>query len=153
MPQYCKSNIFVVFMLCFPHLYVWYRVSSATTWSLSRCQVHAPVRTCGNPAWTTIRSTIGNPLTLLQNLGTWTESRRSHSKKLQCSLLLELEFIAASTKWECEFNCIYFCSSSIPLYRKLIGEKMLNPAVRSNSMEHLETKSLPSRSPPNTPNW
>lgn len=43
--------------------------------------------------------------------------------------------------------------SSIPLYRKLIGEKMLNPAVRSNSMEHLETKSLPSRSPPNTPNW
>ncbi|ROL47774.1 Tyrosine-protein phosphatase non-receptor type 3 [Anabarilius grahami] len=42
--------------------------------------------------------------------------------------------------------------SSIPLYRKLIGEKILNPAVRSNSMEHLETKSLPSRSPPNTPN-
>uniref|UniRef100_A0A8C1C8H7 protein-tyrosine-phosphatase n=1 Tax=Cyprinus carpio carpio TaxID=630221 RepID=A0A8C1C8H7_CYPCA len=43
--------------------------------------------------------------------------------------------------------------SSVPLYRKLIGEKMLNPAVRSNSAEHLETKSLPSRSPPNTPNW
>ncbi|KTF86459.1 hypothetical protein cypCar_00009834, partial [Cyprinus carpio] len=43
--------------------------------------------------------------------------------------------------------------SSIPLYRKLIGEKILNPAVRSNSVEQLETKSLPSRSPPNTPNW
>uniref|UniRef100_A0A671M4V0 protein-tyrosine-phosphatase n=1 Tax=Sinocyclocheilus anshuiensis TaxID=1608454 RepID=A0A671M4V0_9TELE len=43
--------------------------------------------------------------------------------------------------------------SSVPLYRKLIGEKMLNPAVRSNSVEHFETKSLPSRSPPNTPNW
>uniref|UniRef100_A0A673M4J6 protein-tyrosine-phosphatase n=1 Tax=Sinocyclocheilus rhinocerous TaxID=307959 RepID=A0A673M4J6_9TELE len=43
--------------------------------------------------------------------------------------------------------------SSIPLYRKLIGEIMLNPAVRSNSVEQLETKSLPSRSPPNTPNW
>ncbi|XP_043118008.1 tyrosine-protein phosphatase non-receptor type 3 isoform X2 [Puntigrus tetrazona] len=43
--------------------------------------------------------------------------------------------------------------SSIPLYRKLIGEKMLNPAVRSSSVEQLETKSLPSRSPPNTPNW
>uniref|UniRef100_A0A671MTZ3 protein-tyrosine-phosphatase n=1 Tax=Sinocyclocheilus anshuiensis TaxID=1608454 RepID=A0A671MTZ3_9TELE len=43
--------------------------------------------------------------------------------------------------------------SSIPLYRKLIGEKMLNPVVRSNSVEQLETKSLPSRSPPNTPNW
>uniref|UniRef100_A0A671MSG9 Tyrosine-protein phosphatase non-receptor type 3-like n=1 Tax=Sinocyclocheilus anshuiensis TaxID=1608454 RepID=A0A671MSG9_9TELE len=41
---------------------------------------------------------------------------------------------------------------SIPLYRKLIGEKMLNPVVRSNSVEQLETKSLPSRSPPNTPN-
>uniref|UniRef100_A0A673JIB7 protein-tyrosine-phosphatase n=1 Tax=Sinocyclocheilus rhinocerous TaxID=307959 RepID=A0A673JIB7_9TELE len=43
--------------------------------------------------------------------------------------------------------------SSVPLYRKLIGEKMLNPAVRFNSVEHFETKSLPSRSPPNTPNW
>uniref|UniRef100_A0A672SFA1 protein-tyrosine-phosphatase n=1 Tax=Sinocyclocheilus grahami TaxID=75366 RepID=A0A672SFA1_SINGR len=43
--------------------------------------------------------------------------------------------------------------SSVPLYRKLIGEKMFNPAVRSNSVEHFETKSLPSRSPPNTPNW
>uniref|UniRef100_A0A673JM34 protein-tyrosine-phosphatase n=1 Tax=Sinocyclocheilus rhinocerous TaxID=307959 RepID=A0A673JM34_9TELE len=53
----------------------------------------------------------------------------------------------------CVFNCIYFCYSSVPLYRKLIGEKMLNPAVRFNSVEHFETKSLPSRSPPNTPNW
>uniref|UniRef100_A0A671MC05 protein-tyrosine-phosphatase n=1 Tax=Sinocyclocheilus anshuiensis TaxID=1608454 RepID=A0A671MC05_9TELE len=44
-------------------------------------------------------------------------------------------------------------TDSVPLYRKLIGEKMLNPAVRSNSVEHFETKSLPSRSPPNTPNW
>uniref|UniRef100_A0A673M4Z3 protein-tyrosine-phosphatase n=1 Tax=Sinocyclocheilus rhinocerous TaxID=307959 RepID=A0A673M4Z3_9TELE len=44
-------------------------------------------------------------------------------------------------------------TDSIPLYRKLIGEIMLNPAVRSNSVEQLETKSLPSRSPPNTPNW
>uniref|UniRef100_A0A672QZ80 Protein tyrosine phosphatase non-receptor type 3 n=1 Tax=Sinocyclocheilus grahami TaxID=75366 RepID=A0A672QZ80_SINGR len=44
-------------------------------------------------------------------------------------------------------------TDSIPLYRKLIGEKMLNPVVRSNSVEQLETKSLPSRSPPNTPNW
>ncbi|KAA0703307.1 Tyrosine-protein phosphatase non-receptor type 3 [Triplophysa tibetana] len=43
--------------------------------------------------------------------------------------------------------------SSAYLYRKLLGEKMLNPAVRSISTEHLETKSLPSRSPPNTPNW
>ncbi|XP_026084293.1 tyrosine-protein phosphatase non-receptor type 3-like isoform X1 [Carassius auratus] len=43
--------------------------------------------------------------------------------------------------------------SSIPLYRKLIGEKMLNPTVRSDSVDHFETKSLPSRSPPNTPNW
>ncbi|XP_065116918.1 tyrosine-protein phosphatase non-receptor type 3 [Paramisgurnus dabryanus] len=43
--------------------------------------------------------------------------------------------------------------SSVYLYRKLIGEKMLNPAVRSSSTEHLETKSLPSRSPPSTPNW
>ncbi|TRY84566.1 hypothetical protein DNTS_001311 [Danionella cerebrum] len=34
---------------------------------------------------------------------------------------------------------------AIPLYRKLIGEKTLNPVEMSNSMEHLETKSLPSR--------
>ncbi|KAG7317820.1 hypothetical protein KOW79_018855 [Hemibagrus wyckioides] len=42
---------------------------------------------------------------------------------------------------------------SVPLYRKLVGEVMWNPLIRSLSTEHLETKSLPSRSPPSTPNW
>ncbi|XP_066529806.1 tyrosine-protein phosphatase non-receptor type 3 [Hoplias malabaricus] len=42
---------------------------------------------------------------------------------------------------------------SVPLYRKLIGDVMLNPVKKSLSTEHLETKSLPSRSPPSTPNW
>ncbi|XP_030639282.1 tyrosine-protein phosphatase non-receptor type 3 [Chanos chanos] len=44
-------------------------------------------------------------------------------------------------------------SRSIPLYRKLVGENLWNSALRSLSTEHLETKSLPSRSPPSTPNW
>ncbi|XP_046689647.1 tyrosine-protein phosphatase non-receptor type 3 [Silurus meridionalis] len=42
---------------------------------------------------------------------------------------------------------------SLPLYRKLVGEVMWNPLIKSHSTEHLETKSLPSRSPPSTPNW
>ncbi|KAF4075935.1 hypothetical protein AMELA_G00224600 [Ameiurus melas] len=42
---------------------------------------------------------------------------------------------------------------SVPLYRKLVGEVMWNPLIKSLSTEHLETKSLPSRSPPSTPNW
>ncbi|XP_062842012.1 tyrosine-protein phosphatase non-receptor type 3 [Trichomycterus rosablanca] len=42
---------------------------------------------------------------------------------------------------------------SVPLYRKLVGEVMWNPLIKSHSTEHLETKSLPSRSPPSTPNW
>ncbi|XP_036414108.1 tyrosine-protein phosphatase non-receptor type 3 [Colossoma macropomum] len=42
---------------------------------------------------------------------------------------------------------------SVPLYRKLIGDVMWNPVIKSLSTEHLETKSLPSRSPPSTPNW
>ncbi|ELW70563.1 Tyrosine-protein phosphatase non-receptor type 3 [Tupaia chinensis] len=38
--------------------------------------------------------------------------------------------------------------------KKVIGGMVWNPAMRrSFSVEHLETKSLPSRSPPITPNW
>uniref|UniRef100_A0A8C9Q6G3 protein-tyrosine-phosphatase n=1 Tax=Spermophilus dauricus TaxID=99837 RepID=A0A8C9Q6G3_SPEDA len=38
--------------------------------------------------------------------------------------------------------------------KKVIGGMVWNPAMRrSLSVEHLETKSLPSRSPPITPNW
>ncbi|XP_069911504.1 tyrosine-protein phosphatase non-receptor type 3 isoform X2 [Oryctolagus cuniculus] len=38
--------------------------------------------------------------------------------------------------------------------KKVIGGMVWNPAMRrSLSVEHLETKSLPSRSPPVTPNW
>ncbi|XP_076868824.1 tyrosine-protein phosphatase non-receptor type 3 isoform X1 [Brachyhypopomus gauderio] len=45
-------------------------------------------------------------------------------------------------------------SRSVPLYRKLVGgEVEWNPIIKSLSTEHLETKSLPSRSPPSTPNW
>ncbi|XP_053343530.1 tyrosine-protein phosphatase non-receptor type 3 [Clarias gariepinus] len=42
---------------------------------------------------------------------------------------------------------------SFPLYRKLVGEVTWSPLKKSLSSEHLETKSLPSRSPPSTPNW
>uniref|UniRef100_A0AAR2K294 protein-tyrosine-phosphatase n=1 Tax=Pygocentrus nattereri TaxID=42514 RepID=A0AAR2K294_PYGNA len=44
-------------------------------------------------------------------------------------------------------------STKFPLYRKLIGDMMWNPIIKSLSTEDLETKSLPSRSPPSTPNW
>ncbi|XP_053121870.1 tyrosine-protein phosphatase non-receptor type 3 isoform X3 [Hemicordylus capensis] len=38
--------------------------------------------------------------------------------------------------------------------KKVIGGMIWNPAMRKSlSVEHLETKSLPSRSPPVTPNW
>ncbi|KAG9331014.1 hypothetical protein JZ751_020437 [Albula glossodonta] len=40
------------------------------------------------------------------------------------------------------------------IYRKVLGGMVWNPMIRrSNSAEHLETKSLPARSPPTTPNW
>nr|XP_020642237.1 tyrosine-protein phosphatase non-receptor type 3 isoform X2 [Pogona vitticeps]XP_020642238.1 tyrosine-protein phosphatase non-receptor type 3 isoform X2 [Pogona vitticeps] len=45
-------------------------------------------------------------------------------------------------------------SSNNQCCRKVIGGMIWNPAMRrSLSVEHLETKSLPSRSPPVTPNW
>ncbi|KAM4689168.1 tyrosine-protein phosphatase non-receptor type 3 [Discoglossus pictus] len=45
-------------------------------------------------------------------------------------------------------------SASSQLCRKVIGGMVWNTDLRrSVSMEHLETKSLPSRSPPITPNW
>ncbi|XP_077125675.1 tyrosine-protein phosphatase non-receptor type 3 isoform X1 [Ranitomeya variabilis] len=45
-------------------------------------------------------------------------------------------------------------SASSQLCRKVMGGMVLNTDLRrSVSVEHLETKSLPSRSPPITPNW
>lgn len=45
-------------------------------------------------------------------------------------------------------------TDSGPVYRRVIGGMVWNPVLkRSISLEHLETKSLPSRSPPQTPNW
>ncbi|KAM8870843.1 tyrosine-protein phosphatase non-receptor type 3 isoform 2-T4 [Spinachia spinachia] len=41
-----------------------------------------------------------------------------------------------------------------PVCQRVVGGMVWNPVVqRSFSSDHLETKSLPSRSPPNTPNW
>ncbi|XP_068998949.1 tyrosine-protein phosphatase non-receptor type 3 isoform X1 [Embiotoca jacksoni] len=41
-----------------------------------------------------------------------------------------------------------------PVCQRVVGGMVWNPVLqRSLSSEHLETKSLPSRSPPNTPNW
>uniref|UniRef100_A0A8C7VZU7 protein-tyrosine-phosphatase n=1 Tax=Oncorhynchus mykiss TaxID=8022 RepID=A0A8C7VZU7_ONCMY len=48
-------------------------------------------------------------------------------------------------------SCL-LCSG--PVCKKVMGGMEWNPALRgSTSSEHLETKSLPSRSPPLTPNW
>uniref|UniRef100_A0A3P8P3M7 protein-tyrosine-phosphatase n=1 Tax=Astatotilapia calliptera TaxID=8154 RepID=A0A3P8P3M7_ASTCA len=45
-------------------------------------------------------------------------------------------------------------SSSGPVCQRVVGGMVWNPVLRrSLSSEHLETKSLPSRSPPSTPNW
>uniref|UniRef100_A0A3Q3VYT8 FERM C-terminal PH-like domain-containing protein n=1 Tax=Mola mola TaxID=94237 RepID=A0A3Q3VYT8_MOLML len=41
-----------------------------------------------------------------------------------------------------------------PVCHRVVGGMVWNPVLRrSISSEHLETKSLPSRSPPTTPNW
>ncbi|XP_030606564.1 tyrosine-protein phosphatase non-receptor type 3 isoform X2 [Archocentrus centrarchus] len=43
---------------------------------------------------------------------------------------------------------------SEPVCQRVVGGMVWNPVLRrSLSAEHLETKSLPSRSPPSTPNW
>ncbi|KAM9723839.1 tyrosine-protein phosphatase non-receptor type 3 isoform 4-T7 [Menidia menidia] len=45
-------------------------------------------------------------------------------------------------------------TSSGPVCQRVVGGMVWNPVLRrSLSSEHLETKSLPSRSPPSTPNW
>ncbi|XP_073443843.1 tyrosine-protein phosphatase non-receptor type 3 isoform X2 [Dendrobates tinctorius] len=52
----------------------------------------------------------------------------------------------------CTIN--HYKSASSQLCRKVMGGMVLNTDLRrSVSVEHLETKSLPSRSPPITPNW
>lgn len=71
-------------------------------------------------------------------------------------------------RWACA--CIFMCSLSNcyltkvsflsflmfsgPVCQRVVGGMVWNPVLqRSISSEHLETKSLPSRSPPTTPNW
>ncbi|XP_068180510.1 tyrosine-protein phosphatase non-receptor type 3 isoform X2 [Antennarius striatus] len=45
-------------------------------------------------------------------------------------------------------------NQSGPVCQRVVGGMVWNPEIqRSISSEHLETKSLPSRSPPSTPNW
>ncbi|XP_022621877.1 tyrosine-protein phosphatase non-receptor type 3-like isoform X1 [Seriola dumerili] len=45
-------------------------------------------------------------------------------------------------------------TESGPVCQRVVGGMVWNPVLRrSISSEHLETKSLPSRSPPSTPNW
>uniref|UniRef100_A0A8P4GNF2 protein-tyrosine-phosphatase n=1 Tax=Dicentrarchus labrax TaxID=13489 RepID=A0A8P4GNF2_DICLA len=45
-------------------------------------------------------------------------------------------------------------TESGPVCQRVVGGMVWNPVLRrSLSSEHLETKSLPSRSPPSTPNW
>lgn len=47
---------------------------------------------------------------------------------------------------------VFDCSG--PVCQRVVGGMVWNPVLRrSLSSEHLETKSLPSRSPPSTPNW
>ncbi|XP_056902411.1 tyrosine-protein phosphatase non-receptor type 3 isoform X2 [Takifugu flavidus] len=45
-------------------------------------------------------------------------------------------------------------AESGPVCQRVVGGMVWNPVLRKSlSSEHLETKSLPSRSPPSTPNW
>ncbi|MBN3300780.1 PTN3 phosphatase, partial [Amia calva] len=49
---------------------------------------------------------------------------------------------------------VFLISFNNQFCRKVIGGMVWNPVLRKSlSVEHLETKSLPSRSPPVTPNW
>uniref|UniRef100_A0A3Q1FBD1 protein-tyrosine-phosphatase n=1 Tax=Acanthochromis polyacanthus TaxID=80966 RepID=A0A3Q1FBD1_9TELE len=50
--------------------------------------------------------------------------------------------------------CFLLLVCSGPVCQRVVGGMVWNPVLRrSLSSEHLETKSLPSRSPPTTPNW
>lgn len=64
-----------------------------------------------------------------------------------------LAFLLDRSVWTVTLH-LFFRSVNNQYCKKVIGGMVWNPVMRrSLSVERLETKSLPSRSPPITPNW
>uniref|UniRef100_G3UGS4 protein-tyrosine-phosphatase n=1 Tax=Loxodonta africana TaxID=9785 RepID=G3UGS4_LOXAF len=79
----------------------------------------------------------------------WTLGSRNPKKLLRSEVQLIMWSLSSTNRlhW-------FFRSVNNQYCKKVIGGMVWNPAMRrSLSVEHLETKSLPSRSPPITPNW
>uniref|UniRef100_A0A8C4ZJF2 protein-tyrosine-phosphatase n=1 Tax=Gadus morhua TaxID=8049 RepID=A0A8C4ZJF2_GADMO len=89
--------------------------------------------------------------------------KRKHGETQDCEVSLVLGCPkACKNLWRSSVDHHSFFSSSRssrspkggPVCQRVVGGMVWNPVLqRSLSSEYLETKSLPSRSPPNTPNW
>uniref|UniRef100_A0A8D3EEL2 protein-tyrosine-phosphatase n=1 Tax=Scophthalmus maximus TaxID=52904 RepID=A0A8D3EEL2_SCOMX len=79
--------------------------------------------------------------------------KRKHGETQDCEvpLILPCPKTCKNLWRSCVDHHSFFCSS---LCQRVVGGMVWNPVLqRSISSECLETKSLPSRSPPSTPNW
>uniref|UniRef100_A0A8C7SAG7 protein-tyrosine-phosphatase n=1 Tax=Oncorhynchus mykiss TaxID=8022 RepID=A0A8C7SAG7_ONCMY len=87
--------------------------------------------------------------------------RRKHTQDCVVSLVLPCPRACKNLWRSCvDHHCFFYTNLATPhthhthYLSKVMGGMEWNPALRgSTSSEHLETKSLPSRSPPLTPNW
>uniref|UniRef100_A0A3B4XMX9 protein-tyrosine-phosphatase n=1 Tax=Seriola lalandi dorsalis TaxID=1841481 RepID=A0A3B4XMX9_SERLL len=88
--------------------------------------------------------------------------KRKHGETQDCevSLILPCPKTCKNLWRSCVDHHSFFCSNRTgrsPKHNnstRVVGGMVWNPVLRrSISSEHLETKSLPSRSPPSTPNW
>uniref|UniRef100_A0A3B3U3N9 protein-tyrosine-phosphatase n=1 Tax=Poecilia latipinna TaxID=48699 RepID=A0A3B3U3N9_9TELE len=85
--------------------------------------------------------------------------KRKHGETQDCEVSLNLPCPkTCKNLWRsCVDHHSFFSSSRTarsPVCQRVVGGMVWNPVLqRSISSEHLETKSLPSRSPPSTPNW
>lgn len=76
-----------------------------------------------------------------------------NSKAQRCVQPLLLH-VSSCPKFFAKLSFFSFQTRSGPVCHRVVGGMVWNPVLRrSISSEHLETKSLPSRSPPTTPNW
>uniref|UniRef100_A0A665WAP5 protein-tyrosine-phosphatase n=1 Tax=Echeneis naucrates TaxID=173247 RepID=A0A665WAP5_ECHNA len=85
--------------------------------------------------------------------------KRKHGETQDCevSLILPCPKTCKNLWRSCVDHHSFFNLKSLgsgPVCQRVVGGMVWNPVLRrSISSEHLETKSLPSRSPPSTPNW
>uniref|UniRef100_I3JFM2 protein-tyrosine-phosphatase n=1 Tax=Oreochromis niloticus TaxID=8128 RepID=I3JFM2_ORENI len=144
-------------------------LNTARTLELYGVELHAATDTNNAPLMVGLASS-GVAVFLMVLIKTHLEPKlcmlQGETQDCEVSLLLPCPKTCKNLWRSCVDHHCFFSSNRSPrssrlkkhhtsvLQKRVVGGMVWNPVLRrSLSSEHLETKSLPSRSPPSTPNW